>query len=1357
MDISKIFDVIQITPILVRCFNNVRDRIKFHGIPEEARKIAFSLNNFSAATLYRSSPVIDKIGEITRPEIDQILNSWQNSDSKILLHGEAGTGKSGIALRIGQLLANEGTPVLFINTAELPNDEDPILYTQLRMTIEKPLIDSVKILSEKKECAIIIDQLDAKAGTDLCKKVVGFIKSVSNFPNVKILVVSRTYDLQHDPDISSLDFPQITCGSLTSKQATEYLDQLGIKSPDKTLIEIARNLLNLSLISKVIQSIPNTNISFIDEANLWKQYFSIIERKDEDIAKYILTLATDVTVQGERSFPIESIKSGYKRVLLSHGILVELAGRRFAFRHEELQDFLCAYAILPEKPRFEQVYAKFERETSQGVIKWLHRLYHSEFPDLEAKFIDDVLAAAGKIPFYTRAIILENLKDQINPTIDSAKVLKKYLADVGYGRFFFDKLDNPAWISTLHELKTFYEPPEPIETSKNLFELPDWPAGKYLVLFADQFEEAVVDVVQSIKTENTSVHKILINAMLKISPEKTAKLIPVIDEWLDSRFSEFLPYDLIPLVDFLLDNEYYCAATQVLEFVTKPILRPNQGEYSKYKPPICFRSGNYWVEEFYQKEFTKLVQLNPIQVASAFEQNLQRAIERTENIYPNDFEKYTGYYWRLDISKQITDQSNPDALDLLINGFLDSLDEVCKQDIEEGRQLLTNNLRSKHIIFNRIALVTLRKYGENYPELINEALSNKEFLENSEYSKEYQGLIRDKFNLASEDVKEQVIASILSGPSNLDKRVKNRFGEDHEVTDDDRRSVQDKWQLYNLEIINDSLKGEALDRYNELSTRYGKPDIAERPWVSIASSWVEVPSPFSAEALSKMSLEKIKQLFIDFIPNDSFQNSRKGLAETFQMLIKEQPEKYNDFAKLFTDNSIPIIYVYYYLSAISDLLKNKEGKVTDEILSLCEFITNQKEENIEYTQFEDDISLTTIQMEVADLLGKALHSNDFYLSFEQLSRIKKLLIKLAHNPDPSLTEEANSSLDPFTQSINCVRGMAMHGIFRYSLYIFHSQSSQLNEKTQEEYLEPDIKQLLEEKLNLAQETSLAVHSVFGVYFSNLYYLSPQWLKQNLLKIFPENNSKYWQAAWDAYILTTNTPSKEVFDLLIPQYDRAIRALTSPQEEPKYISGSPNEQLAEHIMAAYLLGFTDFGNENKLLELFFTCAPDEIRAHGIFWISQAIKNIDFSENTFIWDKCWALWQKRLEYAETQEVSDNALEISNYMRWLESCPKDLGLLFPMLQKSIEYFHEASNIYQLIKFAAKHSEQYPYYAVTLLQKAIFAAKEHWWRIRDEDEERILQSAMVSKNAEAIGIAREIINYRGEQGDYRWKYLLD
>jgi len=450
--------------------------------------------------------------------------------------------------------------------------------------------------------------------------------------------------------------------------------------------------------------------------------------------------------------------------------------------------------------------------------------------------------------------------------------------------------------------------------------------------------------------------------------------------------------------------------------------------------------------------------------------------------------------------------------------------------------------------------------------------------------------------------------------------------------------------------------------------------------------------------------------------------------------------------------------VYHYLTGVREGIKNKDGKLTNEILSLCEYVMAQKDDPFMGSSGDHEPGLFAAQMEVAHLLGEALHSDDPYLTREQLDRIRALLIKLAHHSDPESDADSKTSFDPFTHSLNCIRGEAMHGILHYSLYLSRQQDKLSGEKSKEGHLEPEIQQILDEKLDLTVDPSLAVHSVYGAFVPQLHFLSHKWLANNLIKIFPEDEDMeaFWKAAWDAYIFTSNV-YRDVFKLLIPQYQRGLRFLSQPQDEEKHFSGSPYERLAQHIMFAYLAGLTDFGHENKLLDLFFENASDSIRAQGVFWLSQVLGNDKPTFDDILWKKCWSLWQKRLVFAETQEVNRNTQEISDYLRWLANSPVGLDILFPTLQKSVKYLHDGFDARQLIEYASKQCVQYPFYAVILLQMTILSAKEVWWTPKDEDEEKILQAAMASKEEEARKIAIGIINYRGELGDFHWKYLLE
>lgn len=1349
---------LKIGSFLIKPIQLIINRIKWRGISEDARKIAFAFNSISWGHLQQTAPVINFVGLIERPEIKEIQNLWHSNDIPIVLHGEAGSGKSGIALRLAQDLANKGIPVLFIKATDIPICQDPAIYIQYRMPLDLPLVNSIAKLSKEKSCVIIIDQLDSITGTDLCKSLISFLKAIVVFPNLKILTVSRTYELQHDPDISSLNFTKIESGKLTPEQATLYLTQIGITSPTQMLIEMSCNLLNLSLIAEVVKASNNRILSFTNDVNLWEQYFRTIQQREgEEVADYVLKLAREVTSRGEQTFSLSFPKSEYRRKLLSRSILIEAPGRRFAFRHEQLQDFLCAFSLLPEKFNLEQISSEFGQNTSTGVISWLQKLYHINFPDLEARFIEEILAANINLPFYSRIPVLENLREQLDPTMDSAKVIVKYSNEWAYNRFFFDGLNNSAWITPLFETGFFFTPPDFIEVKPGSFQLPGWPGGEYLARFASQYEEIVASVVQSTRTENWRVQEILVDALLKISPGKTAALIPAVDAWLSGRFSHMLPNKLIPLADYLLENGWVEAATQILEYVITPVLPPYQSELSKYRSAILFRSEHFWVKEYYKNQLPKLIQLKPVNVALVFDRQIKKAIELTKQAYPEDAELQVGYYWRMDFPNRFSDLGDADVLDILIDGLLDSLAEVCKQNIEAGKRFLTNYLNSEHIIFRRIALYTLRKFGQNYPGLVNQTLLLREYLEKNEYADEYRGLMRDQFNTASEEVRSQIISWILSFPSFLETKALNHAKWiNEEITEEYRRKYKEDWQLFHLEIIRDFLAGDALSRLNELTALHGKPDITERPAI-VTTSWGRVQSPISAEDLSQKSFEEIKQYFLTYVPEDVFLNPRESLAQTFQKLVSEDPEKFNVFASFLTDPAIRFVYVHHYLSGVRDGIENKDGKLTNEILGLCEYIMAQKDAPFVGSSGDHEPGLYAAQMEVAHLLEEALHSDVPYLTRDQLDRIRALLIKLAHHSDLESDADSNTGLDPFTQSLNCIRGEAMHGILHYSLYLSRQQDKLSGEKSKEGHLEPEIQQILDEKLDLTTDPSIAVHSVYGAFVPQLYFLSHEWLENNLLKIFPEdeNRDAFWKSAWYAYIIASNM-CRDVFKLLIPQYQRGLRLLSQPQGEEKRLSGSPHERLTQHIMFAYLAGLTDFGHDNKLLDLFFENAPDSIRAQGVFLLSQVLENDKPTFEDILWKKCWILWQKRLEYAESQEVNRNTQEISNYMRWLAHSPVALDILFPTLQKSVKYLHDGFDARQLIEYASKQCVQYPYYAIILLQMTILSAKEVWWTPKDEDEEKILQAAMVSKDEEARKIAIDIINYRGEHGDFRWKSLL-
>ena len=817
-----------------------------------------------------------------------------------------------------------------------------------------------------------------------------------------------------------------------------------------------------------------------------------------------------------------------------------------------------------------------------------------------------------------------------------------------------------------------------------------------------------------------------------------------------------LPNKLIQLTDFLREAGYLQASLQILENVTKPVLPINLGQVSKYRSDIRFRSDHFWVNEFCEKQMPKIMAVEPIGMVEVFERQLIRAIDLVNPIKNEDTEKWIGYYWQTYIPNRISQRDDADALDILVDGLKDGMTEVCRKSIEDGRKLLTKYLSSEHLIFQRVALFTLRTYGSNYPELIDQALLQLDKFEASEYIAEYRGLLRDQFQNASEEVKGQVISWILAGPQNIESTANYLAKrENRETTDEDRNEARESWTLYHLEIIRDFLTEDVREKLVDLTSRYGKPNIDEKPRFS-ASEFGRIPSPVPVEELEQLTFDKLKQLFLTYVPDDLFLNPRESLAQAFKTIVQKDEARYADFAPYLLDPEIRFIYIYQYLSAIHECLRKKTLKLSDAIIDLCEYVVVQNEDPFIPTAGSYEPGLLASQIEAAWVIEESLRSDDPYLSRGQLDRLRLLLISLVHHKDPEQEDVSSNSFDPFTRSMNCIRGVAMHGIMHYSLYLVRQQGKIRNEKLNAGFLEPEIQVLLEEKLDIQAEPSLAVHSVFGAFLPQLHYLSRDWLEQHVDAIFPEAEEKsmYWEAAWDAYVFASHL-FKDIFILLLPQYQKALHDLGQSRDDEFKPIGSINEPIARHVMAAYLSNLTSFGHENRVIDQFFENAPDSVRANAISLLSDALKEEKPSPELDMWEKLWFLWQKRMALA-VNDTANNSQEISNYMRWLENVPVDLSQLYPILQKSVPFLHDGFDVQILSQYVAKYSAEYPLEAATLLRDAIQYAKETWWAPDDKDEEHILHTAMASDNLDARQIALEVINYRGEHGDFRWKKLL-
>src|SRR5271163_925969 len=90
----------------------------------------------------------------------------------------------------------------------------------------------------------------------------------------------------------------------------------------------------------------------------------------------------------------------------------------------------------------------------------------------------------------------------------------------GNYEYFFSKLSDPAWIEPLSKRGRFNHPP-PIERIGDMFRLPRWPEGDYLLRMAETSPREVAAAIEPVcfESDNPLVHQLLVDIAARLPSE----------------------------------------------------------------------------------------------------------------------------------------------------------------------------------------------------------------------------------------------------------------------------------------------------------------------------------------------------------------------------------------------------------------------------------------------------------------------------------------------------------------------------------------------------------------------------------------------------------------------------------------------------------------------------------------------------------------------------------------------------------------------------------------------------------------------------------------------------------------------
>lgn len=1313
------------------------------------------LKKYTEAQLDRSTMTTPIIGTEPRPEIDK-LKSTLASSGKALIVGDSGTGKSGLlTIFVDGGLLTRRQPVLFINANRLPRTATSIDVVASVMPVQMPLAKILRLVSQiMGTCYLVVDQLDSAGGTDLGRMLCGFVKEVSTYPEIRVVTASRSYDAQERSEIRALDFPTIEVMPLMDETVQELLGKLDIKEPSPDLAVLARNFLNLSLIGSLVEKgVPVSDLT--SEVALWNRFReSIVEREGQDALAKAVALARSSMKAREWDFALDIAPDDPTKQLISRGILVRCAGERYAFFHEEMRSYLYAWdASMRSKALPDAVCKELGEVEAFGVLRWMHMMYHEEMPEVEPEFVRLLLKPNSGFSFYTRAVCLDVLKKQRNPTPELAKILCSSLKAVeAHSRYFFDQLDNPVWFPHLVKQGVFDKPPELIKTDRGMI-MPYWEATGYLIRMASVYSDEIAEIASHIKTENFRIYEQFTKAALEMPARAAAIIAWAAIDWLAVPNQFFLVDHCGELVVHLAAGGEWNAAVALCQALIETTVSPvpeTMKDNPYFKPHSRFKHDIYEVERFTRNRIPSLADTRFEEVIDLLEGQLVKTMSSDQSD-----PKYS--YWRHAVADSSQNIGHGECKDVLMEAIRDLLCDWSGRDATRVVPILRRYIQHGCSIFRRIALYVIQVNKQVYTELAQQLLMSRMLLYDTTIHHEYMHLLHNCFDLLTTDQQNQLVAWILEGPGKKEDLSKER----HEM----RKNF---WIRDRLHMIKQHISPDLISRLESLNKQFGEPEHPD--FLMYTTSWWGSVSPLTQTQVEEMPDDELIEFLKTFASGRGLHDATsEGLSDAIKSAVVSNPARFAQLAPQMIDERIKASYVYALLSGLETAWKDGKNFEWEPVIRLCESLLSRtqisKLDSVQDSSEEDSIKWVHIPGTVADLLEEGLKHDEHAIPPEFLPRVKELIFRLAEDPHPTPEEEkdmvTSGNWSAATLSLNCNRGKAMHALINYALRYVRVRKAEKDGKDpfpNGRRMEPDVNRVLDNKLDKTKDPSLVVHSVFGWYLPNLLYLDRQWLGESLPRIFPSEPeaSEYWEAAWDSYVGYVSHFHSDVYRLLRPQYMRAINnmeqgTLTKPRRE------RPDEKVAEHLMIAYINDLEKLEEPDGLLIHFYRRAPDHVREHAVWFLWRVLQEQKPGKEAGLWLKIRRLWETRI--AATLEVDasyEMRQELSSYAWLLKDTPENLYELYALLEPIVPYLEVGIHGRHFLEYLAEQAKLFPTKASLLLLKMAREVPDNIYLSREEPVRQILEAANRSIEREAKENVRKIVNLFGERGDYRYRDLL-
>jgi len=970
----------------------------------------------------------------------------------------------------------------------------------------------------------------------------------------------------------------------------------------------------------------------------------------------------------------------------------------------------------------------------------------------------------NNLTFFEKVDFLDKVIHDEKNLSKALEHIDEFLKDSTLYQYFFDKLDNRAWIDPLKEKGFFKTPPKPVKQEGRGTLFPFWPESRFLarIVLIDKETASIVSsiVLEIPETENVRVHEDIIDIALSVPADLAVHFVEKAIKWVKSPYQIGLPEKIGTLASNLARGGQIDAGLDL----AKALLTPKQEKESEsdlsLEPQPYFDVWEY--EQVIKNNIPDLIEIAGERAFILLCDVLENAIDQSSSPEQKKLREDSSFIWRPAIEDH--EQNLGHRLnEILVSAVRDAAAQIAKRNTEQLTRIIDLLEARSWKVFSRIALYILYLFPIASKKLAEERLTNQQIFHDSHLLHEYSLLAEQLFAHLTESKKKIILDFIDQGPIELKdpEYIESLKRDKHGFSNKDIELYKKNWQIKRLFPINENLPEIWKRKYDILVQELGKPENPTFEYYH--TSWVGPTSPKSLQELSSMAPEQIITFLKDWQPSGALmEDSFEGLGRTLTAIVTSEPAKFNGiFSQL---KNLHPTYIRAFLSGIEEAVKQQRDVSWESILELCNWIVNQPVSYpVEKKYLDRDPGWSWTRKEIARLLGEGFKYEKNGIPFSLRKTSWNILNKLTEDldPDPKVNGLEDLTSDPATVSINRVRGIAMHSVMHYARWVYlHIKDEPDGEKRLiRGFTEmPEVRVVLETHLDIQKDASLSIRAIYGQWFTMLAALDKDWIGVNITKIFPVEgvNLIYRDVAWETYLLFCS-PTKDCFKMLQSQYLDAVKSIRTKDRKYRTLE-DPDLRLAQHLMVLYWWGEIDYEEDGTgLINEFFKHASDIICSQALMFLGRNLTDEKSTISTDVLQRCKKLWENRLSIIKkSSDPKRHAKELDAF-GWLFVSKKfDPFWSIQNLKESIRLGGKASPTHLVSDLLTEYAQLSPLDVVECLA-LIYSDEDgliiHRWR---QQTKAILSAVISSSDLQVRKAAIDLVNQLGSKGYLEFRELL-